>query len=118
MKNLALLLSLVLSTCVTAPTVAHLADLSPVKWYAVYVWTHGNGTEYIDPPSVKRNMPRTFDTRKTCESLGGMSVNRLNHQYGGWGKPAVRMVCIAARHKLQLRNHLRSLDLNFGGRPA
>jgi len=74
--------------------------------------------EYIDPPSVKKDMPMEFHNRERCEWIGGLSADRLNEKHGGFGRPSVRMVCIAARNKLQLRNFLRDMDLNFGGRPA
>ncbi len=119
MKQLALFLSLMLTTCVTEPAFSHV-DLKPIKWWAVYVWQDKRGGHALSPASVDgTHMPQRFDSRKTCERLAAMLSRGLNEKYGsGFSSPTVYVLCIAARHKLQLRNHLRNLDLNFGGRPA
>ena len=119
MKYLALSLALILSVCAAEPAFAHV-DLKPIKWWAVFVWQDKRGGHALSPASVDgTHMPQRFNSRKTCERLAAMNARGLNEKYGsGFSSPTVYVVCIAARHKLQLRNHLRNLDLNFGGRPA
>ncbi len=119
MKYLALSLALILSTCAMEPAFAH-KNLKPVQWWAVYVWENKRGQHSLSPASVDgKHMPQRFDSRKTCKRLTAMVARGLNEKYGsGFSSPTVYVLCVAARHKLQLRNHLRNLDLNFGGRPA
>lgn len=119
MNKFALLLSLLLSTCAAEPAFAlHAHDVKPIKWYLVFVWETPAGEHVLNSQSVKKGMPQFFDSRNKCEGAGRMVAENLTEKYGGYAKPTVTPVCIAARTKLELRQHLRFLDLNFGGQPA
>lgn len=120
MKKLALSLFLVLNVCATEPAFAmhgHV-DVKPVQWYLLYVWQSPSGDHVLNPKSVKRRFPQTFDSRKKCEGAGRMVAENLNEKYSGYARPVAIPVCIAARTKFEMRRHLRQLDLNFGGQPA
>ncbi len=122
MKKLALSLALVLSTCVTEPAFANDSHriIQPVQWWAVFIWVDRYGTHTINPASVDgTHMPQRHTSRKLCEQRTAAVVRGLNKKYGNkqFGK-WVTLYCVAARTKLELRLRIRSLNLNFGGRPA
>jgi len=116
MKYLALFLALFLAS----PTTAQERKLSPVKWWAVYVDQTNAGRQFIDFNTIRRGYPKSYVTRFVCEVAGQLQADQWNEAAGGMNAYANTTVvyCIAARNKLQLRQHLRLLDLNFGGRPA
>lgn len=120
MNKFMLAFFLLLSVCAAEPVFAHeeVFKPQPVKWYAVYVWQTRKGEHVLNPASVKGNLPQSFANREVCEFRTAQVARRLNEKFSGYGKSTVYVLCIAARNKLQLRQHIRMLDLNFGGQPA
>ncbi len=120
MKKLFLTLFLILAACSAEPAFAHeeIFKPQPIKWYAVYIWQSPLGEHVIAPNSVSEGMPQSASTRFICERNGRTVTKSLNRKYGGRLKSEVTNICIAARNKMQLRQHLRMLDLNFGGQPS
>lgn len=120
MKKISLMLFLLLSVCAAEPAFAH-PDPKPIRWYAVFVWHEPTGIDWIEPMSVRRaGQPQWAETKQACitRTMNAVKRNKDNFNSDSRYPPVLSVYCIAARNKLELRNFLRTMNFNFGGRPA